>query len=442
MRDHSAEPSIRVLAFLHRLGLPALAAAAIIAGPVLVLWVVAPLRIYAPPFWSKMVPLTAIVLLLAAASLTLSARTRPRSALWASWWVAVAVIALSSGTLVVYASGEYPELQSLLRLPAPQTSASLVLVGVSAALVGRKSSRWQLVADVCAVVLVGFVLFILAGYVFHVEQLVGPNPSNVTAPQTLLCLALLAFVIVARRAEEGGVLGVLIGSGIGSRILRIMLPMGLLLPFVMFGLIAYLDRSGILTANYARSVAAPLQALALLGIVAWMARYTNKLENQLRHQSITDELTGVFNRRGFNAVAEYAAHNAMRAKSGLMLFYFDLDGLKQTNDRHGHEVGSLLIKRFAALLSESFRKSDVVARVGGDEFIVLGTGDPEIVPDMLARLNEKVAKANKEDSLPSAISYSVGHSCLARQDNMPIDRLMAEADSVMYEQKRLKGKAA
>ena len=107
-------------------------------------------------------------------------------------------------------------------------------------------------------------------------------------------------------------------------------------------------------------------------------------------------------------------HNATRANSGLLLFYFDLDRLKQTNDHHGHEVGSMLIKRFAELLAKSFRKSDIVARVGGDEFVVLASADAETAQDMLTRLQQRVLEDNSSGTLPVAICYSSGHAISAR----------------------------
>jgi diguanylate cyclase (GGDEF)-like protein len=300
----------------------------------------------------------------------------------------------------------------------------------------------SLFADLCAIALIGVVLFLFAGYVFMVDAFVGVSQGNVTSPQTLLCLALLTFVTAARRAQEGSVLAVLIGRGIGSHITRIVLPAIFLMPFLVFGLIGYLDRHAMLPATYGGAIAAPLEVLAVLGVVAWMGLYTNKLERELRRQSLTDELTGVFNRRGFYAVAEYAMRNALRSRSHLHLFYFDLDRLKETNDRHGHEVGSLLIKRFAELLTESFRKSDVVARVGGDEFVVLAPGEGSTATEMLDRLQQRVLEDNETTALPVGIHYSAGQSELPALAQAPIDRLMAQADAIMYEHKRHKRKAA
>jgi diguanylate cyclase (GGDEF)-like protein len=440
VHDHSNEPNLRVIGVLSALEKPALLAVALVTGGVLLLWLTPSLAEHAPVIWSAMTPTTAVALLLLAGSLALSAPRSSSTARAASVILALIAMAAGAGVLINYAVGLWhPELP-WLRLPAPQTAAGFVLAGAAAALVRRTHGQWRLVADLCAVAFAGLVLFLIAGYVFFVAAFVGMDPSNFTSPHAVFCFALLCFVILARRAQEGSLIAVLVGRGIGSQITRIVLPAIIVLPFAVFALIDYLDRHGILSATYSRAIAAPLEVLAVLAVVAWMGKYTNKLERELRRQSLTDELTGVFNRRGFYAVAEYALHNALRSKSALLLFYFDIDGLKQINDRHGHEVGSMVIRRFAELLADTFRKSDVVARVGGDEFVVLATGAAETASEMLARLQQRVLADNEAAPLPAAVHYSAGHSELRADAN--IDGLIAEADTIMYEHKRSKRKAA
>ena len=220
------------------------------------------------------------------------------------------------------------------------------------------------------------------------------DAGNLTSPQTLFCFFLLACVIAARQALGGGLFSIFVNGGIGSRILRVVLPGILVAPFVLFVLIQYLDDAGILPLAQVRAVASSLIAVVVLGVVAWVSRITNTLERQLRVQSVTDQLTNVLNRRGFEAVADYAMHNAKRMGSGLIVFFFDLDGLKRVNDTIGHDAGSLMIRRFAELLVATFRKNDVVARVGGDEFVVVAAGTATTAADMLDRLARNVAECN------------------------------------------------
>ena len=128
-------------------------------------------------------------------------------------------------------------------------------------------------------------------------------------------------------------------------------------------------------------------------------------------------------------------HNAKRMGSGLIVFYFDLDGLKRVNDTIGHDAGSLMIRRFAELLVATFRKNDVVARVGGDEFVVLAVGTATTVVDMLERLARNVAESNASGSVPGGISYSVGHAEVLPRTNTQMDEVIAQADKMMYEHK-------
>jgi len=103
--------------------------------------------------------------------------------------------------------------------------------------------------------------------------------------------------------------------------------------------------------------------------------------------SLTDELTGLRNRRGFFLFAEQARSLAVRAGKQSDILFAELDGLKDVNDRHGREAGDALLRNFAGVLAETFRESDVMARVGGDEFCVFGAElnlNPEV---LLARLD-------------------------------------------------------
>ena len=110
---------------------------------------------------------------------------------------------------------------------------------------------------------------------------------------------------------------------------------------------------------------------------------------EIRNLSLTDELTGLRNRRGFFLFAEQARTLAMRAGKQAAILFADLDGLKNVNDHQGHEAGDALLRNFAGVLIDTFRESDVVARVGGDEFCVFGAElnlNPEV---LLARLDYK-----------------------------------------------------
>jgi diguanylate cyclase (GGDEF)-like protein len=121
-----------------------------------------------------------------------------------------------------------------------------------------------------------------------------------------------------------------------------------------------------------------------------------------------------------------------------MLFFFDLDGLKQINDRLGHEAGSASIRRFAGTLVTTFRKTDIVARLGGDEFVVLAATTQESAEELLKRLGKNVNLSNALDSAASEVAYSAGYVEVANPAATTINDLVAQADALMYEQKQRK----
>jgi diguanylate cyclase (GGDEF)-like protein len=158
---------------------------------------------------------------------------------------------------------------------------------------------------------------------------------------------------------------------------------------------------------------------------------------ELQTMSLTDELTGLHNRRGFATLATQQVAVASRAGTSMMLMFSDLDGLKWVNDNLGHGEGDELLKEAAEILAETFRKSDVIARVGGDEFAVLAVGArPGSGRALLARLRARIEEHNDRPGRRYRVSMSVGTSYFDPDAPRSLDDLMAEADAMMYDQKR------
>jgi diguanylate cyclase (GGDEF)-like protein len=160
------------------------------------------------------------------------------------------------------------------------------------------------------------------------------------------------------------------------------------------------------------------------------------LQAELGNLALTDELTGLYNRRGFVAVAERQMRLGRRTGRGMLLFMMDVNGLKNINDSFGHLQGDCALKRTSAVLEETFRDSDVVARLGGDEFAVLAieaAGHSE--PTIKARLFERLKSISAEQSRYE-ISLSVGVARFDPRNVTSIGELMVKADQAMYEQKR------
>src|SRR5712664_4419420 len=160
------------------------------------------------------------------------------------------------------------------------------------------------------------------------------------------------------------------------------------------------------------------------------------LQAELGNLALTDELTGLYNRRGFMALAERQLKLARRSGRGMLLFMTDVDCLKQINDSFGHFEGDRALKRTADVLEETFRGSDVVARLGGDEFAVLAieaAGHSEAT--IKTRLFECLKSISADESRYE-ISLSLGLARFDPSSCTSIGELMVKADQAMYEQKR------
>ena len=164
-----------------------------------------------------------------------------------------------------------------------------------------------------------------------------------------------------------------------------------------------------------------------------------KHEEKLRGMTLIDELTGLYNRRGFFALAEQQWKLSERTGRNFLLVFADLDDLKRINDTFGHTVGDQALFEAAAVLRHTFRGTDVVARIGGDEFAALVLeSEPDTAPGVLQRLDDNIRQANAEATLPFALSMSFGLAHLDASDPKPIGELLSLADARMYENKRSK----
>jgi diguanylate cyclase (GGDEF)-like protein len=160
------------------------------------------------------------------------------------------------------------------------------------------------------------------------------------------------------------------------------------------------------------------------------------LQAELGNLALTDELTGLCNRRGFLAIAERQLKVARRTGRGIMLFFLDIDGMKEINDSFGHGEGDLALKRVAKALKMSFRDSDVIARLGGDEFAVLAIEASDNTEAAIrARLADDLKTVSSGETR-FALNLSLGAVRINICSNASIGEWMVRADQAMYEQKR------
>ena len=171
-------------------------------------------------------------------------------------------------------------------------------------------------------------------------------------------------------------------------------------------------------------------------------------QEKWRTLSLEDDLTGIYNRRGFLALAEQQLKLARRRKVTQLVLFVDLDGLKQINDNLGHEAGNRALCEAAEVLRESFRETDVVARMGGDEFVVLLEDvDRESFRNLERRLADRISRVNENqsgegDSGPWGrefqLSMSWGTALFDPRRPRTLEELIREADHGMYRAKRRK----
>ncbi|MBU0544996.1 MAG: PAS domain S-box protein, partial [Proteobacteria bacterium] len=176
----------------------------------------------------------------------------------------------------------------------------------------------------------------------------------------------------------------------------------------------------------------------LIGAVVTFLDITERrrADEKIRKLAITDTMTGLYNRRGFIALAEQQIKNANRLFNTLVLFFIDVDGLKTVNDTMGHEEGDRLLINAAKILKQTFRESDIIARVGGDEFAVLADNKERTTQIVLNRFSERIRIHNAQPDRLYDISMSIGTTIYDPAIPCPLDDLISRADQKMYEQKK------
>ena len=177
----------------------------------------------------------------------------------------------------------------------------------------------------------------------------------------------------------------------------------------------------------------------------WLARAIrhaierHRLKEELHAMALVDDLTGLYNRRGFFVLAEQQIKYVRRLQNKMILMYADLDDLKRLNDTLGHQAGDRALIQVSQILRKTIRDSDIVARIGGDEFALFAADavcdDIQALP---SRLQKSLDQANAQNPSPHPLSLSIGTVCCDFVDNTPLEELLDRADKAMYEQKQSK----
>jgi diguanylate cyclase (GGDEF)-like protein len=170
---------------------------------------------------------------------------------------------------------------------------------------------------------------------------------------------------------------------------------------------------------------------------AHLAQELASAREQLNSLTLRDELTGLYNRRGFSVLAEQQMRLARRWDTGLLLLVMDIDGLDAINDRFGRAAGDRVLVEASQILRESFRDSDIKARVGGDEFVVLLNGAADGTCEVIdQRLTQNLERLNGRSDRPCPLSISGGVAKWDPSSGQGVAEVLDNAEHLMLEQKR------
>jgi two-component system cell cycle response regulator len=163
----------------------------------------------------------------------------------------------------------------------------------------------------------------------------------------------------------------------------------------------------------------------------------HRLLVELHDLSFIDDLTGLYNRRGFFIFAKQYLNLANRTKKGMWLLFIDFDGLKKINDTLGHKDGDQALIDTATVLRQGFRESDIIARIGGDEFVVLAIGAHKNSREVLiSGLKHQSEILNLRKKVRYKLSFSLGAAYYNPDVPSSIDELLIKADNSLYENKK------
>jgi len=360
----------------------------------------------------------------------------------ATLFLIVSIIFLNS-LQIVYTDGEVNALNYFLvnRSNAdnvfpvsPQSIVAIMLLSLIPLFNLKNNAVASVTHDFLVSIAFVLVTFYIAAHIFHATDLVSVDANVLLSVYTLIALVLLTIFNQISKCTPG-LYSIFLMSGTGGEHCRtFVFPAIFLLFFVMTIIHNQLSQGNIdETEAFAVATAFVLSSIALLLI--YLSYEINKLEWRLREQATTDELTRLLNRRGFKLFAEMAINESRRTKLPLTLLFFDLDNLKSINDRLGHKEGSEMIKLFADSLQSAFRESDVIARVGGDEFIVLVRDSKASEGILINRLNAHISNLAIPRLFPK-YSYGVAEILPTTLDSL--DDVINKADENMYKAKMKK----
>ncbi len=440
------EPDPALLRKLSVLQQACLIVVALIALTVFAGWLFPQFAAYLPVSMTRMSIPMALTVLLCALSLAISEPGNNLSLPVAARYVAAQAGLLSLLILLESIYRTLPAVDALLEvdraagntggLPV-HSPAAFALLSLSMMLVSSGAPILRRIADGLVPVLCLMTMILLTENLFGAFGLVRLSADNMIAPLLLVCLVILTWVVAMRQSEHG-VWSIFVGAGIGSRIARGFAPILLLLPFLIELARTRLLLRDLVPEQYGAAILTSLAAglsLILLLVLVWRI---NSMEKEIHDLTLRDELTGLYNMRGFYLLGEQTLRLAQRAELPFSVLFIDLDGLKRINDDLGHNMGSTYLAETGELVMACFRETDVKGRFGGDEFVVAGQFSVLGIELAATRLRSMADANNEKTPRKYPLSLSVGWVTLDHPSSESLKELVRRADEAMYREKRSK----
>ena len=439
--DHPDPRVLNTLAFVRR---SCIVIVALVSTVLLSAWLSPAVGHLLPDGWGIMKANTALCALLCAGSLALfNPKFSFRVAL-ISRSFAVFVILFATALLYEYGTGRILGIDTMLASDtlspqpgrmSPHSAVCFLLLGVILLGIHARKQLLSHLVDGLTLCLVLLILVYISGYCFGTLHLFGISTQNRMSPQTLLCLFLLTLVVFNDRVKSGR-FSVILGGGIAGKTARLTLPFTLILPFLVAVLRDLAVKNSLVQPEYATAFASSSSAMLFFCLVLLLSLRISALEQNIRDLSLRDELTGLYNRRGFYVLADHDLQLANGSGERFSVLFLDVDNLKQINDTLGHETGSELLQEFAIILGGTIRATDVVGRVGGDEFVIAGNAPAAEIDLVIKRIEDATARANARHDRTYLVSYSLGYATSEPDRAESLDDLLGRADKFMYQAKR------
>jgi diguanylate cyclase (GGDEF)-like protein len=401
------------------------------------------------PIAFYVMPLSALACALAAAALFLIARggSIGRIRILAGSVIAIAGIVLLeyllglNGGLEQYLSAEAT--RTLLGgatpgRPAPQSVLALLFLGLALWYLGGKRPYRYDFADLGIGLSMFMSFMILMGHLFQAASLYRSAGGGVVGMSVVETLLVLGLALGALCLNPQGVVATFLAQDNVGAAKRRTIPVIIVAPVLLAALQYWLVRWGALEAPLALALMVTAIIVVFLALSEWISRYLVRLEeertgiyvlreSQAKQEGMTDMLTQLRNRRGWDQEVREAEARCRKENLNACVIVIDLDGLKRINDTEGHARGDDFIRRAGTALRTAARRDDILARLGGDEFACLSVGCvPEHATEILKRLSAALAKAN----VPASLGYAM------RDLAGSIPAAFQEADQAMYRHKR------